>query len=143
MKIRDILRRKGHDVVTVGEKSSVLEALRMLVDQNIGSLVVLEEGRPTGIITERDILRLTARAPGRLGEWNVASVMTRDLVTATPDDGLHEMMGVMTERRIRHLPVVEVDRLAGIVSIGDLVNACWSLAAEENAHLRRYIHRGG
>ncbi|HSR41344.1 MAG TPA: CBS domain-containing protein [Longimicrobiales bacterium] len=144
MKIREILRRKGHDVVTVAPTSSVLDAVRTLVEHNIGSLVVIDEGdAPAGIITERDVLRLTSRAPGTLDETAVASAMTRDLVTATPDDELHEMMGVMTERRIRHLPVLEEGRLAGIVSIGDLVNACWSEARDENAHLREYIHRGG
>lgn len=143
MKIREILHRKGHDVVTIGERSTVLEAVQVLVEKNIGSLVVVEGDGVTGIITERDVLRLTARTPGELGRTSVASVMTRDLVTATPGDGLHETMGVMTERRVRHLPVLESGRLAGIVSIGDLVNACWSVAEEENAHLREYIYRGG
>lgn len=142
MKIREILRRKGHEVVTIGEGRSVLEAVRVLVEHDIGSLVVVEGNRPTGIITERDVLRLTARIPGELHRTSVGTVMTRDLVTATLDDGLHEMMGVMTERRLRHLPVLEDGRLVGIVSIGDLVNASWTLAKEENAHLREYIHRG-
>lgn len=140
MKIREILRRKGHEVITIAEESTVLEAVRILVEKNIGSLVVVEDDRPTGIITERDVLRLTASTPGELGQTKVGAAMTREVVTATPDHGLHEMMGVMTERRIRHLPVLEDGRLVGIVSIGDLVNACWSLEKEENVHLRQYIH---
>lgn len=143
MRIREILARKGHDVVTIASADTVLGAAQVLVERNIGSLVVEEGGRPVGIITERDVLRLTARRPGELGQTTVATVMTRDLVTATPDDLLHDAMGVMTERRIRHLPVVEDGGLAGIVSIGDLVNASWTKAKEENAHLREYIHRGG
>lgn len=143
MKLREILARKGHDVVTVATADSVLGAAQVLVERNIGSLVVQEDDRPIGIITERDVLRLTARRPGELDRTTVASVMTRDLVTATPDDLLHDTMGVMTERRIRHLPVVEDGRLVGIVSIGDLVNASWTRTREENAHLRDYIHRGG
>lgn len=139
MKIREILRRKGPKVVVVDEDASVLEAARVLVEHNIGSLVVVEGERPTGIITERDVLRLTAREPGSLNRTRVGAVMTKDVVTTGPDDELHPMMGVMTERRIRHLPVLEDGRLVGIVSIGDLVNACRLMAEDENAHLRQYI----
>jgi len=143
MKIREILRKKGHDVVTVGPDHSVIEAVRMLVRHNIGGLVVMEGERPAGIITERDVLRLTADGPPSLESVQVGSVMTRELITAGPDDDLHELMDVMTERRVRHLPVMEDERLVGIVSIGDLVNACRTVAEDENVHLRRYIRSGG
>ena len=143
MNIEQILRSKGHDVVTITESQSVLEAARVLVEHNIGGLVVTEGERLTGILTERDILRLTARSPGELGSIQVGSVMTRELITARPEDQLAEMMDVMTESKIRHLPVMDGDRLAGIISIGDLVNACRVVAEEENSQLRQYIQGSG
>ena len=143
MKIEEILRTKGHDVVTITESRSVLEAVRRLVEHNIGGLVVTEGERPTGILTERDVLRLTARSPGELGDIQVGAVMTRVLITVRPEDRLAEAMDVMTENKIRHLPVMDGDRLAGIVSIGDLVNACRTLAERENSELRQYIQGAG
>jgi len=143
MKILDILERKGHAVVTISEDHSVLDAARRLVEYNIGGLVVTHENRPTGIITERDILRLTSMKPEGLGATPVGAIMTRDLVVAHPDDELREIMEVMTQRRVRHLPVVRDQHLLGIVSIGDLINACLANVEDENAHLRQYIHRGG
>jgi len=143
MKILDILERKGRNVVTISENHSVLEAARRLVEQNIGGLVVTDGGHPTGIITERDILRQTANSPNTLDATPVGAVMTRDVVLADPDDGLRDVMEVMTQRRIRHLPVVRERELLGIVSIGDLINACLMSAEDENAHLRQYIHGGG
>ncbi|NNF27932.1 MAG: CBS domain-containing protein [Gemmatimonadetes bacterium] len=143
MKILEILRSKGHNVVTITESQSVLEAVRLLVAENIGGLVVTEGERPTGILTERDILRLTARAPSELGSISIGSVMTRDLITSSPQDRLSDMMDVMTENKIRHLPVVESGRLVGIISIGDLVNACRVSAETENSELRQYIQGVG
>lgn len=143
MKIDEILRAKGREVVTISESQSVLEAAATLVDRNIGGLVVMEGQRPVGIITERDILRLTAEAPEKLASTRVESVMTRDMITATPRDQLTAMMDVMTDHRIRHLPVLDGDRLAGIISIGDLVNACRISAEQENSQLRQYIQGVG
>lgn len=142
MRILDILERKGHDVVTIGEDRSVLDAARKLVEYNIGGLVVTHRDHPTGIITERDILRHTAKSPGELGATPVGVIMSRDLAVADPEDGLEECMAVMTQRRIRHLPVVRDRQLLGIVSIGDLINACLISARDENEQLRHYIHRG-
>ena len=143
MKIEEILRNKGHDVVTITESRSVLAAAQALVEHNIGGLVVTEGERPTGIPTERDILRVTARSPGELDSIQVGAVMTRELITARPQDQLTKMMDVMTQNKIRHLPIMEGDRLIGIISIGDLVNASRVLAEEENSQLRQYIHGAG
>ena len=143
MKIEEILRNKGHDVVTITESRSVLDAAKALVAHNIGGLVVMEGDRLTGILTERDILRVTARTPTELDSIEVGTVMTTDLITATPEDRLGEVMDVMTEKKIRHLPVLEGDRLVGIISIGDLVNACRIEAEDENSQLRQYIHGAG
>jgi CBS domain-containing protein len=139
----EILRKKGRDVVTIAANETVLAAVRRLVEHDIGSLVVVEDGRPVGIVTERDVLRLAAGGPGRLGTTEVADVMTREMITAAAGDGVKAIMDVMTEERIRHLPVLEVGRLVGIVSIGDVVNACRASAEDENRHLRRYIQGVG
>ncbi len=143
MKIDEILRTKGRAVVTITPRHTVLEAAGVLVDRNIGSLVVMEGRRPVGILTERDVLRLAAREPESLSTTRVGDAMTRDMITARPGDRLHQMMDVMTRERIRHLPVVDRGELAGIISIGDLVNACRVSAEAENSHLRQYIQGAG
>jgi CBS domain-containing protein len=143
MNIEEILRNKGREVVSIEASLTVLDAVHVLVDRNIGGLVVMDGARPAGIFTERDVLRLVARVPGELGSIPVGNVMTRELITAGPQDGLAEMMDVMTENRIRHLPIMVEGRLAGIVSIGDLVNACRVAAETENSHLREYIQGVG
>lgn len=139
MKIEEILRSKGRNVVTITRERTVLEAVKILEENNIGGIVVMEGDRPVGIVTERDVLRLTARSPGELGSITVSSVIVRELIVATPGDQLREAMQVMTEERIRHLPVMEGKQLVGIISIGDLLNACRIVAERENAHLREYI----
>jgi CBS domain-containing protein len=139
MKIEEILRSKGRNVVTITRERTVLEAVKILEENNIGGIVVMEGDRPVGIVTERDVLRLTARSPGELGSITVSSVIVRELIVARPEDQLREAMQVMTEERIRHLPVMEGKQLVGIISIGDLLNACRIVAERENAHLREYI----
>jgi CBS domain-containing protein len=143
MKIEEILRTKGHEVVTIEESRSVLEAAQLLVERNIGGLVVTDGTRTTGILTERDILRLAARSPGELGTTQVSTEMTREVITASPEDRLAHAMGVMTENKVRHLPVMVGAELAGIVSIGDLLHACRVVAEAENTQLREYIQSGG
>ena len=139
MRLKDILVRKGHHVQVIEEHRSVLEAAKTLVHHNIGSLLVQRGGRVTGIVTERDVLRIASER-GPLEDIAVGSIMSNDLVVADPEDELYAAMGVMTERRIRHLPVMEGGVVVGIVSIGDLVNACRVVAEDENSQLRHYIH---
>lgn len=143
MKIGDILRTKGREVATIVESQTVLAAARVLVERNIGSLVVTDGQRPVGIFTERDILRLTAREPGALESIQIGGVMTRDVITADPDDSVASVMDVMTRNRVRHVPILAEGELAGIVSIGDLVNACRESAESENSQLRQYIQGVG
>jgi len=143
MKIEEILRTKGREVITIHESQSVLAAAQILVDKNIGGLVVAEDGHPTGILTERDLLRLAAQNPDDLAAIHIGAIMTRKLITAGPQDELLEVMAVMTENKIRHLPIMENDRLIGIISIGDLVNALRVIAERENSQLRQYIQGGG
>lgn len=143
MKIEEILRNKGRDVVTITRSHSVLDAVRVLVERDIGALVVMNGHVLLGILSERDILRLIVQAPAELGSIRVGDVMTREVITASPQDKLRAMMDVMTENKIRHLPVMDGDRLDGIISIGDLVNACRVSAEAENSQLRQYIQGVG
>jgi CBS domain-containing protein len=122
MKVASILKAKGSTVVTTPPRTSVATATRRLRDQHIGALVVSEDGATVlGLITERDIVHgLADRGPSLL-ELPVSLVMTRTLVTCTPDDDITTVMSRMTRLRVRHLPVVVGERLQGIISIGDVV----------------------
>lgn len=139
MRISDVLRSKGSTVVTIEPDRTILDVVRTLVAHNIGATVVMEGGRPVGIVSERDILRLTAKAPEGLVTTSVRSLMTRELVTSTPEDDLDHVMNLMTNHRVRHLPILEDGRLVGIVSIGDVVNRLRSESEETNRHLMSYI----
>lgn len=139
MKIRELLDRKGRQVVTVSPDRPVREAVALLVDHDIGSLVVMRSGEVQGIITERDALRLAARDPDGWPEIRVSDVMTEELLVAVQDDDLDYIREIMTENRVRHLPIVEDGDLKGIVSIGDVVNATRRDVKAENRYLRQYI----
>ena len=139
MYVKDILRDKGHEVYTIDQDVTLLDAVDDLVDRRCGALVVTERGQMIGIITERDILRACAEVHRPLAETPLSSAMKRNLVTATLTDDVANLLGVMTERRIRHLPVVDQDELVGIVSIGDLVKANQADLQTENQMLKDYI----
>ncbi len=140
MTIAEVLRSKGPRVIRIRPESSLLEAIRALVDNGVGSLVVSDgEGRVVGMITERDILRENARSFDRLSERRVADVMTEDVIIGLPDDRVDYVMALMTEKRIRHLPVISQGQLVGIISIGDVVKAKVREAEVEIRHLTDYI----
>ncbi|MCH8160958.1 MAG: CBS domain-containing protein [Chloroflexi bacterium] len=123
MKIESILATKSSNVITVGPDQSLREAVNLLAEHNIGVLIVVDEpGRPVGIISERDIIREAARTEAALDQ-TVSRVMTEDLITASPEDDLETVLQTMTARRFRHLPIMDQDRLIGVISIGDLVKA--------------------
>jgi CBS domain-containing protein len=145
MMLHEILRNKGTNVHTIEATATLAEVARVLARHNIGSLVVSEPAGPQGerllgIITERDVLRAAARQPASLERLKVEEVMVRDLVTVSPHDSVEDTMGLMTERRIRHLPVVENGHLVGIISIGDVVKAQHDSLTMENYYLKNYIH---
>jgi CBS domain-containing protein len=123
MNIASILARKGGKVVTCRPEQSIRQALSLLAEHNIGALVVVDAlGVPAGIVSERDIVREAARDE-HLFARTVGEIMTRDVVVGVPEDDLRAVRDTMTERRIRHLPIVADGRLIGIVSIGDIVKA--------------------
>lgn len=122
MNIANILARKGSIAVTVRPEESIREALALLARHNIGALIAVQGERPVGILSERDIVREAAHNE-RFFARTVGDLMTRDVITGHPNDDLLTVAHTMTERRIRHLPVVDKDRLLGMVSIGDVVKA--------------------
>jgi CBS domain-containing protein len=138
MNIANILARKGSVAVTVRPEQSIREALTLLERHNIGALIAVQGDRPVGILSERDIVREAAHND-KFFTRTVADLMTRDVITGQPHDDLLTVAHTMTERRIRHLPVVDKDRLVGMVSIGDVVKAQHDQLTLENHYLKSYI----
>jgi CBS domain-containing protein len=144
MRVSDVLREKGGHVLTIDPHASLEQVIRMLVDQNIGSLVVVdpvESSRIVGIITERDILRTVDRKPRELSQLRVVDFMSVTVETSTVTDSLDSVMGRMTSHRVRHMPIVEDGKLCGMVSIGDIVKAKHDDLHRENFYLKEYIHQ--
>ena len=120
--VSDILEGKGREVLSTHADTTVLEAIRKMVEANVGALLVTVDDQPAGIFTERDYLRRVALQDRDERTTPVREIMSSPIVYVTPETSIEECMGVMTERRIRHLPVLVDDRdVVGIVSIGDLV----------------------
>lgn len=139
MRVKDILDIKGSAVITVAPTAKLGSAIDILADQNVGALVVVESGLPVGILSERDVIRLLAGAPTGLRDHTIGDMMTKDLVTVAPEASIDEVMDLMTDRRIRHMPVLVNNKLVGILSIGDVVKHRIREAREEAEALKGYI----
>ncbi len=144
MTLQDILKAKGTTVYTIPPETTVQNVIRKLVEYNVGSLVVcdrdpVEGEKLVGIIAELDILHPCAPGPTSVFEKPVSEVMTTDLITGSPADSVEQTMGLMTAKRIRHLPVVHQGRLVGMISIGDVVKAQHDRLAVENQFMKDYI----
>ena len=139
MKIRNLLDQKGYEVVTVPPSFPLQDAMRLLVEHNIGSVVVAEDKAVQGILTERDILRLAAKDPQAMGDLRVEEVMTKNVMVGLLDDTVEYVMEIMTRNRIRHLPIVDDGWMQGILSIGDVVSAVRTKVEVENRYMRDYI----
>ncbi|MBS3967634.1 MAG: CBS domain-containing protein [Truepera sp.] len=139
--IRQLLQQKGDTVHTIGPEATVYEALKLMAEHNVGALVVLKEGELQGIISERDYARKVILHDRRSKETRVSEIMTEQVITVSPEQLLEDCMNLMTEWRVRHLPVVEHGRLIGIISIGDVVKALISQQAFLIEQLTRYIGR--
>lgn len=137
--IASILKSKGSAVWSVTPDATVYDALALMAERSIGALLVLSDGRMAGIVTERDYARKIVLQGKSSKDTPVHEIMTRAPVTVTPDHTVDECMVIMTQSRVRHLPVLEADRVAGIVSIGDLVNAIISAQAHTINQLHTYI----
>ena len=139
MTIASILREKGADVVHVAPGDSVTSVLALLDDRGIGAVLVCDDGSVAGVVSERDIVRCLARRKAEVLALTARDVMTAPVITVPPATTVNEAMSLMTDRRIRHLPVVDGSRLAGLVSIGDLVKARIEAAEREAGELKEYI----
>jgi CBS domain-containing protein len=140
MKLSEVLNRKGKQVFTVPESASVGEAIRTMYQNGVGSVIVPSiSGEPLGIITERDIMRLYAEGRVDFERLQVKDCMTTNLVSGKPDHQVQEILAIMTERRFRHLPVVQDGQIIGLISIGDLVKAELHEVTVEAQTLRQYI----
>lgn len=140
MKVKDILKTKGSSVITIPEDQTVYAAITSLVEHGIGALMVLDKtGQLVGIISERDILRVSHSHLDDIKTILVKDVMTKDVIVGTPDDDLEYVERVMTDNRIRHLPIIAGKDLAGIISIGDVVKSQLKISTVENHYLRDYI----
>ena len=144
MLVAEVLHTKGSSVATIAPGASVAEVLRALAEHRVGALVVSPDGgHIEGIVSERDIVRHLDRVGARLLDEATRTIMTSDVRTCSPGDNVEELMVVMTEHRIRHVPVVENGALVGIVSIGDVVKSRIGDLEGERNELVAYITRGG
>jgi CBS domain-containing protein len=140
--ISALLHHKGAALWSITPEATVFEAIKLMADKNIGSLLVMSGDRLVGVITERDYTRKIALQGKTSKATRVSEILTSKIISVTPDHTVEECMRLMTENRVRHLPVVENDRVAGLVSIGDLVN--WTISAQDAAiaQMEQYIAGG-
>ena len=141
-RISEILRGKGADVLKIDASATVFDAIKKIVDKNVGSILVTEGEEVVGIMTERDYLRKIAVLGRTSHETLVSEIMTSPLVYVTPETTIEESMAIMTDRRIRHLPVVESEDVVGIISIGDLVKFQSREQSFQIQYLTEYISGG-
>jgi CBS domain-containing protein len=138
--VRRLLDEKGHNVFTVGSDETVFDAIRKMAEENIGSLVVCEGTKPIGIITERHYVRHVFLEGRALPSTRVGDVMETPVLFALPDLTAEECMAVMSDKRVRHLPVIDQGKLIGIISIGDLVKSIISDHKFTIDQLTHYLH---
>lgn len=141
MKLQDVIRTKGTAVITISPDASVADLVALMSTNRIGAVVVSADGHHIdGIVSERDVVRGLAEQGGAVASARVADLMTGEVVTGTPDDRIEETAQTMTERRVRHIPIVVHDELAAIVSIGDVVKFRIDQLTDERNHLLGYLH---
>jgi len=140
LRVKHLLTRKGHDIWSVDADEPVLAAIQIMADRHVGALPVLRDGQLVGVVSERDYARKVVLLGRSSAETAVWQIMSSPVVTVSPEDEVRHCMQLMTERRIRHLPVVEPDGpMVGMVSIGDLVRAVIEEQQETIEHLERFI----
>ena len=137
--IKHLLDLKGRDVESIGPDGSVLDAIMLMAEKGIGALLVVDAGGLAGIVTERDYARKVILKGRSSSDTHVSDIMTAKVATVTSDDTVKNCMNVMTDKRIRHLPVVDEGEISGMISIGDLVKAIISDQQEEIEQLEHYI----
>jgi len=140
MKVIDILKRKDLNVWTIKANQTIHDALEILVAKKIGALVVIGESNDiVGIVSERDIIRECYQNSKNVQTTRINQIMTKNVIVGTPENDLDYVMGIMTQNRIRHLPIIAGNKLTGIISIGDIVKAQLQDTQYENHYLKDYI----
>jgi len=139
MQVKEILRVKGNRLLTIEPSGRAVDAVKTMSEQNLGSLIVLDQGRMVGVLTFREILQSLAQRSGTLGDVRVADVMVRDPVTATPDMEVNDLRRTMLESGARYLPVVQEGKLLGVISFRDVAKAVLEEQDFENKMLKGYI----
>ena len=139
LRVRQLLAAKGHDVWSIDAEEPVLEAIQIMADRHVGALPVLRGGELAGIISERDYARKVILLGRSSAETPVWQIMSSPAITVTPEETVQRCMEVMTERRIRHLPVVDSGRMVGMISIGDCVRAVIEDQKDTIQQLERFI----
>lgn len=139
-KVTDVLLRKGSHITTVAPDETVLQALRIMADQNIGSVMVMGDGKYMGIMTERDYSRKVILNGKSSTDTQVSEIMSNDLPRVTPNDTIEYCMKLMSDRNIRYLPVFENEMIIGIISINDLVKETMLSQQETISQLKDYLH---
>ena len=140
-KVADLISRKGGNVINVTPQTTVLDALKIMADQNIGSVMVIENGQYKGIMTERDYSRKVILKGKSSTDTKVAEIMSSDFPRVTPSDSIDYCMQLMSDRNIRYLPVFEADKLSGILSINDVVRETILAQQETITQLKDYLHQ--
>jgi signal-transduction protein with cAMP-binding, CBS, and nucleotidyltransferase domain len=139
MQVKEILDNKGHEFWSVAPATTVQEAVRLMVEKEVGSVLVVDQGTVQGIVTERDFVRKVALEGKSSPDTPVAAVMTTQVLCARPDQTTEEAMALMTDKRVRHLPVLDDGEIVGVVSIGDLVKSVISEQQFIIKQLENYI----
>lgn len=142
MLVAEILKDKGDAVFSIGPTATVAEASAQLVEKRIGALMICDQDRVVGVFSERDAVRAIAKGGAASLEQPVSDYMTADVVFAEPGETVAILMSRMTDRRIRHLPVLKAQRLVGVISIGDVVKCQIAEVTQEAESLRTYISAG-
>lgn len=142
MHVQAILGNKGSDIVSIEPQATISDACRLLAEHRIGAVLILDGERAAGVFSERDVVRAVAQHGDRALQIPLSEVMSRNVLTCRPEDSIDDVMAVMTARRVRHLPVLADGKLAGIVSIGDVVKHRLDEAALEVDSLREYVLAG-
>jgi CBS domain-containing protein len=140
--ISAILSQKGREIFSVAPDASVFDAVSMLAEKNIGALLVMDGDRLVGMLSERDYTRKVMLRGKRSRETTVTEIMSTDLKVVSPREAVQDCLRLMTDKRIRHLPVLDGDKVIGIISIGDLVKWVISCQSAAIAHLESYISGG-
>jgi len=137
--VKHLLDNKGRQIISVAPQDSVLDAIKLMAEKGIGALIVMQDDKLVGIMSERDYARKVIIKGRSSQSTHVDEIMTSDVLTTSSSQTVNDCMNTMTEKKIRHLPVVEDDKVIGMISIGDLVEAIISDQQEEIQQLEQYI----